>query len=126
MFLALAFAIRVLTNDAWALELGELDDEIANLTRKLQTEISDTVSDALNSSGTVSSQTSIINGVCTNTLIGGDGNNTLSSSGNCNDQLSGGKGADTFICGEGTDVIRDYNSNEGDVIVDKEKCETIL
>lgn len=126
MFLALAFAIRVLTNDAWALELGELDDEIANLTRKLQTEISDTVSDALNSSGTVSSQTVISNGVCNTTLIGGDGNNTLSSSGKCDDQFTGGKGADTFICGEGIDVIRDYNPNEKDVIVDKENCEAIL
>ena len=77
-------------------------------------------------SGIVSSQTSIINGVCNNTLIGGDGNNTLSSSGNCNDHFNGGKGSDTFICGGGTDVIRDHNPNEGDILVDKENCETIL
>ena len=77
-------------------------------------------------SGIVSSQTSIINGVCNNTLIGGDGNNTLSSSGNCNDHFNGGKGSDTFICGGGTDVIRDYNPNEGDILVDKGNCETVI
>ena len=160
-----AFAITVLADNAWALELGELGDTIANFTRNLQNNISDNVSNVLNhrieglninyqgaisssifnnsnstnnlssmqtiqsskdSDGIVSSQSSIINGVCTNTLIGGDGNNTLSSSGNCDDQFTGGKGADRFICGEGTDVIRDYNPNEGDVIVDKKNCETIL
>ena len=159
-----AFAITVLANNAWALELGELNDTIANFTRNLQNNISNKLSDVLNykidgmninyqgaissnifnsnatnnassmqtiqssndGSGIVSSQTSIINGVCNNTLIGGDGNNTLSSSGNCNDHFNGGKGADTFICGGGTDVIRDYNPNEGDTLVDKENCETIL
>jgi Ca2+-binding RTX toxin-like protein len=158
-----AFAITVLANNAWALELGELDDAIANFTRNLQNNISDKVSNVLNyrieglninyqgaisgnilnnnatnissmqtiqsskdSDGIVSSQSSIINGVCTNTLIGGDGNNTLSSSGDCDDQFTGGKGADTFSCGVGMDMIRDYNPNEGDVIIDKENCETIL
>jgi Ca2+-binding RTX toxin-like protein len=85
-----------------------------------------TIQSSENSDGIESSQTSIINGVCNNTIIGGDGNNTLSSSGNCNDHFSGGKGADTFICGGGTDMIRDYNPNEGDILVDKENCETIL
>src|ERR687897_3271123 len=156
--LSLAFVSTFLTNNAWAVELGELDDAIANFTRNLQNSISDKVSNVLNyrieglninyqgaisgnilnnnnatnntssmqtiqssngGSGIVSSQTSIINGVCNNTLIGGDGNNTLSSSGNCNDHFNGGKGADTFICGGGTDVIRDYNPNEGDILVDK-------
>jgi hypothetical protein len=159
-----AFAITVLANNAWALELGELSDTIANFTRNLQNNTSNKPSDVLNykidglninyqgaissnifnsnatnnassmqtiqssndGSGIVSSQTSIINGVCNNTLIGGDGNNTLSSSGNCNDHFNGGKGADTFICGGGKDVIRDYNPNEGDILVDKENCETIL
>ena len=159
-----AFAITVLANNAWALELGELSDTIANFTRNLQNNISDKLSDVSNykidglninyqgaissntfnsnatnnassmqtiqssndGSGIVSSQTSIINGVCNNTIIGGDGNNTLSSSGNCNDHFNGGKGADTFICGGGKDVIRDYNPNEGDILVDKENCETIL
>ena len=138
-----AFAITVLANNAWALELGELSDTIANFTRNLQNNTSNKPSDVLNykidglninyqgaissnifnsnatnnassmrtiqssndGSGIVSSQTSIINGDCNNTLIGGDGNNTLSSSGKCNDHFSGGKGADTFICGRGTDVI---------------------
>jgi Ca2+-binding RTX toxin-like protein len=163
--LSLAFVSTFLTNNAWAVELGELDDAIANFTRNLQNNISDNVSNvsnyrngglnlnyqgAISSSifnnsnstnnlssmqtiqssnddkGIVSSQTSVINGVCNNTIIGGDGNNTLSSSGNCNDHFSGGKGADTFICGGGTDMIRDYNPNEGDILVDKENCETIL
>jgi hypothetical protein len=165
IFLSLAFALTVLANNAWALELGGLDDAIANFTRNLQNNISDKVSNVLNyriegvninyqgaisssildnsnstsnlssmqtiqssndDKGIVSSQTSVINGVCTNTLIGGDGNNTLSSSGDCDDQFTGGKGADTFSCGVGMDIIRDYNPNEGDVIVDKANCETIL
>jgi hypothetical protein len=161
--ISLAFVSTFLTNNAWALELGELDDAIANFTRNLQNNISDKVSNVLNieglninyqgaisssifnnsnstnnlssvqtiqssndDKGIVSSQTSIVNGVCTNTLIGGDGNNTLSSNGNCDDQFAGGKGADTFVCGGGTDVIRDHNPNEGDILVDKENCETIL
>src|ERR671921_2098064 len=157
--ISLAFVSTFLTNNAWALELGELDDAIANFTRNLQNNISDKVSNVLNieglninyqgaisssifnnsnstnnlssvqtiqssndDKGIVSSQTSIVNGVCTNTLIGGDGNNTLSSNGNCDDQFAGGKGADTFVCGGGTDVIRDHNPNEGDILVDKENC----
>jgi hypothetical protein len=166
IFISLAFAITVLANNAWALELGELNDAVTNFKRDLQKSISDKLSDVVNyrtnrlninyqgaisssilnnnsnsnsnissmqtiqsskdSDGIESSQTSIINGVCTNTLIGGDGNNTLSSSGICNDQFTRGKGADTFVCGEGTDVIRDYNPNEGDITVDEENCETIL
>ena len=163
--LSLAFVSTFLTSNAWALELGDLDDAIANFTRNLQNNISDKVSNVLNyrieglninyqgaisssifnnskstnnlssmqtiqssndDKGIVSSQTSVINGVCTNTLVGGDGKNELSSSGDCDDLFTGGKGADTFICGGGTDVIRDYNPNEGDVIIDKENCETIL
>jgi hypothetical protein len=66
------------------------------------------------------------NGVCINTLIGGDSNDVVSSSGNCDDQLTGGNAADKFICGEGTDVIKDYNAKEGDIILDEQNCETIL
>ena len=155
--LSLAFVSTFLTNNAWALELGELDDAIANFTRNLQNSISNkieglninyqgaisssifnnsnstnnlssmqTIQSSNDDKGIVSSQTSVINGVCTNTLIGGDGNNELSSSGNCDDQFTGGKGADTFSCGVGMDIIRDYNPNEGDVIADKANCETIL
>src|SRR5919112_5580652 len=157
IILSLAFVSTFLTNNAWALELGDPDDAIANFTRNLQNNISDKVSNVLNHTieglninyqgaisssifnnsnstnnlasrqtiqssnddkGIVSSHTSIVNGVCTNTLIGGDGNNTLSSNGNCDDQFAGGKGADTFVCGGGTDVIRDHNPNEGDILVD--------
>jgi hypothetical protein len=50
----------------------------------------------------------------------------VSSSGNCDDRLTGGNAADKFICGEGTDVIKDYDSKEGDTILDKQKCEAIL
>jgi hypothetical protein len=163
--LTLAFVSTFLTNNAWALELKDLDDAITNFTRNLQNNISDKLSGVLNykidglninyqgaisssilnnsnstsnissvqtiqssndHKGIVSSQTSVINGVCTNTLIGGDGNNTLSSSGDCDDQFTGGRGADTFSCGVGMDIIRDYNPNEGDVIADKANCETIL
>jgi hypothetical protein len=66
------------------------------------------------------------NGVCTATKIGGSGNDTLSSEGVCNDQLTGGLGADKFTCGQGTDTIRDYSPNEGDNIIDRQSCETIL
>jgi hypothetical protein len=66
------------------------------------------------------------NGVCTNTLTGGDSSDVVSSSGNCDDHLTGGNAADKFICGEGTDVIMDYNMKEGDTILDEQNCETIL
>jgi Ca2+-binding RTX toxin-like protein len=67
-----------------------------------------------------------VNGVCSSVKVGGNGNDTLSSAGNCNDELTGGKGADKFTCGEGNDTIRDYNSEEGDVILDRQNCENIL
>jgi hypothetical protein len=67
-----------------------------------------------------------INGVCSSVKVGGNGNDTLTSSGNCNDELTGGKGADKFTCGEGNDTIRDYNSEEADVILDQQNCEKIL
>jgi hypothetical protein len=66
------------------------------------------------------------NGICTNTLIGGDSSDVMSSTGNCDDQLTGGNAADKFICGAGKDVIKDYNAKEGDIILDKQNCETIL
>jgi hypothetical protein len=64
------------------------------------------------------------NGVCTSNIVGGLFNETLSSNGICNDQLTGGGGGDRFICGEGTDTIRDFNADEGDIIVDPKNCET--
>lgn len=87
----------------------------------------------VNSNGSDSSSSSIIkdqvrtvNGVCSSTKVGGNGNDTLISSGNCNDELTGGQGADKFMCGEGNDVVKDYNQKEGDTILDKQNCETIL
>ena len=87
----------------------------------------------MNSNGSDSSSSSIIkdqvktiNGVCTSTKVGGNGNDTLISSGDCNDELTGGPGADKFMCGEGNDTIRDYNSKEGDTLLDKQNCEKIL
>jgi Ca2+-binding RTX toxin-like protein len=56
--------------------------------------------------------------MCSSEKVGGNDDDTLASSGKCNDQLTGGQGADKFICGEGKDTIKDYNSKEGDVILD--------
>jgi RTX calcium-binding nonapeptide repeat (4 copies) len=67
-----------------------------------------------------------VNGICSSVKVGGNGNDTLSSAGNCNDELTGGKGADKFTCGEGNDTIKDYDSEEGDVILDRQNCEKIL
>jgi hypothetical protein len=105
---------------------GAISSNIFNSNATNNASSMQTVQSSNDGSGIVSSQSSIINGVCTNTLVGGDGNNELSSSGDCDDLFTGGKGSDTFSCGGGTDVIRDYNPNEGDVIVDKSNCETIL
>jgi hypothetical protein len=66
-----------------------------------------------------------LNGVCNSVKVGSNGNDSLLSSGNCNDELTGGKGADKFNCGEGNDTIRDYNSKEGDVILDPQNCEKV-
>jgi Ca2+-binding RTX toxin-like protein len=77
------------------------------------------------SSSIIKNQVKTINGVCTSTKVGGNGNDTLASSGNCNDELTGGAGADKFTCGEGNDTIKDYNPKEGDVILDRQNCEKI-
>ena len=74
----------------------------------------------------IKNQISTVNGVCTANAIGGAGNDTLASTGVCNDQLTGGLGADKFICGEGSDTVRDFSSEEGDVIVDPQNCETTI
>lgn len=78
------------------------------------------------SSSVIKDQIKTINGVCTSTKIGGNGNDTLASAGNCNDELTGGMGADKFTCGEGNDTVRDYNPKEGDIILDQHNCEKIL
>ena len=78
------------------------------------------------SSSIIKNKVTTTNGVCNSDKAGGNGNDTLYSSGNCNDMLTGGLGADKFTCGEGNDTIRDYNSKEGDVILDRQNCEEIL
>jgi hypothetical protein len=75
---------------------------------------------------TIKNEIKTINGVCTSTKVGGNGDDTLASTGNCNDELTGGPGSDKFTCGEGDDTIKDYNSKEGDVILDRQNCEKIL
>jgi hypothetical protein len=66
------------------------------------------------------------NGLCMATKVGGPGNDTLSSAGVCDDQLTGGLGADKFMCGQGSDTIRDFSPDEGDTIIDQQRCETVL
>jgi hypothetical protein len=91
--------------------------------------ISSFTSNSNNSAGVdsiIKNQISTVNGVCTANAVGGAGNDTLASSGVCNDQLTGGPGADKFICGEGSDTVRDFSSEEGDVIVDPQNCETTI
>ena len=83
-------------------------------------------SSADDSSSIFKDKVTTTNGVCNSVKEGGNGNDTLYSSGNCNDMLTGGLGADKFTCGEGNDTIRDYNSKEGDVILDRQYCEEIL
>ena len=78
------------------------------------------------SNSLIKDKVTTINGVCNSEKIAGTGNDTLLSSGNCNDDLTGGPGADKFQCGEGNDTIKDFNPKEGDVILDKQNCETIL
>ena len=79
-----------------------------------------------NQNPSISRQVTTVNGVCTSNVAGGFSNDTLSSQGLCNDQLTGGPGADRFVCGEGTDTVRDFSQDEKDVIVDRQNCETIL
>jgi len=79
-----------------------------------------------NSSSIIKNRVITTNGVCNSDKVGGNGNDKLYSSGNCNDMLTGGLGADKFTCGDGNDTIRDYNSKEGDVILDRQNCEEIL
>jgi Ca2+-binding RTX toxin-like protein len=78
------------------------------------------------SSSSIKDQVKTINGICSSIKVGGNGNDTIASSGECNDEMTGGSGADKFSCGEGNDTIKDFNPKEGDVILDKQNCETIL
>ena len=60
---------------------------------------------------------SLIGGRGNDILTGGDDNDTLHG-GKGNDSLWGGEDKDTFIfrAGEGTDTIKDYNFDEGDML----------
>lgn len=93
---------------------------------KVTSTVNSNGSNSSSSSSVIKNQVKTINGVCTSTKVGGSGNDTLASSGKCDDELTGGTGADKFTCGEGNDTIRDYNSEEGDVILDRQNCEKIL
>ena len=92
---------------------------------KVTSTVNSNGSNSSSSSSVIKNQVKTINGVCTSTKVGGNGNDTLASSGKCDDELTGGAGADKFTCGEGNDTIRDYNSEEGDVILDRQNCEKI-
>ena len=80
----------------------------------------------MSTGNTISNQVISKDGVCSSNIVGGPGNDTISSTGVCNDQLTGGLGADQFVCGRGTDTVRDFNSKEGDIIIDSQNCEKIL
>ncbi|HXV88040.1 MAG TPA: hypothetical protein VD710_02985 [Nitrososphaeraceae archaeon] len=92
----------------------------------VQSIIRSNASSGNDSSSIIKDKVTTTNGVCNSDKAGGNGNDTLYSSGNCNDMLTGGLGADKFTCGEGNDTIRDYNSKEGDIILDRQNCEEIL
>jgi hypothetical protein len=141
---------------ALAIELNSINDIVNNFTKNLSDEINDIASNAINSSigstsnitlsnasnmtssqivmsnnnmstgNTISNQVISKDGVCSSNIVGGPGNDTISSTGVCNDQLTGGLGADQFVCGRGTDTVRDFNSKEGDIIIDSQNCEKIL
>ena len=76
-------------------------------------------------SSSIKAQVKTINGVCSSIKVGGNGNDTIASAGECNDEMTGGPGADKFTCGDGNDTIKDFNPKEGDVILDKQNCETV-
>ena len=104
----------------------------SNLTTNQLVLSNNNVISSINSNGSndgnsiVIDRVTTINGICNSEKVGGNGNDTLTSSGNCNDELTGGRGSDKFMCGEGNDTVRDYNSKEGDIILDKQNCEKIL
>jgi hypothetical protein len=101
-----------------------------NLTSNQMTISSNKIMSSISNNSTggsslVRDKVTTINGVCNSEKVSGNGNDTLFSSGNCNDELTGGLGADKFTCGEGNDIIKDFNPDEGDVILDQQNCEKI-
>jgi hypothetical protein len=137
----LGMAIRDLVNDILSKSFDSASDNINNSSQLAITlsNMSDNLSsvqalsslNGLNSTGnvatgTLSKQITISNGVCNAVVVAGVGSSIMSSEGNCNDQLTGGLGADKFLCGDGTDIIVDFNSTQGDAIVDAQNCEKIM
>lgn len=114
------------------LNFTNLMNDGSNLTTNQLVLSNNKVISSINSNGSndgnsiVKDRVTTINGICNSEKVGGNSNDTLTSSGNCNDELTGGRGADKFMCGEGNDTVRDYNSKEGDIILDKQNCEKIL
>jgi hypothetical protein len=101
-------------------------NNIVILSNGSSTNTSSSQNTIVSNSGGIVSQITSSNGVCNSNIVGGPGNDTISSTGVCNDQLTGGLGADKFVCGQGTDTVRDFNSKEGDIIINRQNCETIL
>jgi hypothetical protein len=137
----LGIAIRDLTNDLLSKAFDSASDNVnnsnqlgialSNMTDNLSSTQALSSLNVLNSTnnfdtGAISKQITVSNGACNVVAVAGAGNSTLSSDGDCNDQLTGGFGADRFICGDGTDIILNFNGTQGDAIVDPQNCEKIM
>jgi len=114
------------TNNSSTLLTNESNSTSSQVIISKSKVLSTTSSNTSDSNSIIKNEIKTINGVCSSNKVGGNGNDTLASSGKCNDQLTGGSGADKFICGEGKDTVKDFNSKEGDVILDRQNCEKIL
>lgn len=117
---------NVLNSSLLINDYNQISDNIVVSQNTVQSFMRSNGSSSDDSSSIIKNKVTTTNGVCNSDKAGGNGNDTLYSSGNCNDMLTGGLGADKFTCGEGNDTIRDYNSKEGDVILDRQNCEEIL
>jgi Ca2+-binding RTX toxin-like protein len=117
---------NVLNSSLLINDYNQISDNVVVSQNTVQSFMRSNGSSSDDSSSIIKNKVTTTNGVCNSDKAGGNGNDTLYSSGNCNDMLTGGLGADKFTCGEGNDTIRDYNSKEGDVILDRQNCEEIL
>jgi Ca2+-binding RTX toxin-like protein len=117
---------NVLNSSLLINDYNQTSDNVVVSQNTVQSFVRSNGSSSDDSSSIIKNKVTTTNGVCNSDKAGGNGNDTLYSSGNCNDMLTGGLGADKFTCGEGNDTIRDYNSKEGDVILDRQNCEEIL
>ncbi|HEX5573297.1 MAG TPA: hypothetical protein VFX26_02090 [Nitrososphaeraceae archaeon] len=116
---------NVLNSSLLINDYNQISDNVVVSQNTVQSFMRSNGSSSDDSSSIIKNKVTTTNGVCSSDKAGGNGNDTLYSSGNCNDMLTGGLGADKFTCGEGNDTIRDYNSKEGDVILDRQNCEEI-